>query len=71
MEAKLPAAVQTLLKGIVEKHGKVIFNGDGYSEDWHKEAAKRGLPNLKTTIDALPVLKTPEVIALFEKYNVR
>jgi glutamine synthetase len=69
-EAKLPAAVQTLLKGIIEKHGKVIFNGDNYSEAWHQEAAKRGLPNLKSTIDALPVLKTPEIIALFEKYNV-
>jgi glutamine synthetase len=68
--AKLPGAVQTLLKDIIEKHGAVVYNGDGYSEAWHQEAEKRGLPNLKTTVDALPVLGTPEVIALFEKYNV-
>jgi glutamine synthetase len=68
--AKLPGAVQTLLKDIIEKHGAVVYNGDGYTEAWHQEAEKRGLPNLKTTVDALPVLGTPEVIALFEKYNV-
>lgn len=68
--AKLAGAVQTLLKDVIEKHGAVVFNGDGYSEAWHQEAEKRGLPNFKTTVDALPVLGTPEVIALFEKYNV-
>ncbi len=68
--SKLAGAVQTLLKDIIEKHGAIIFNGDGYSEAWHQEAEKRGLPNLKTTVDALPTLGTPEVIALFEKYNV-
>ncbi len=62
--------MQTLLKDIYEKHGAIVFNGDNYSEAWHKEAEKRGLPNLKTTVDALPVLRTPEVIELFEKYNV-
>ena len=69
-EAKLPAAVQTLLKGIIDKHGAVIFNGDNYSAEWHKEAEKRGLPNFKATVDALPVLRTPEVLDLFEKYGV-
>jgi len=68
--AKLPAAVQSLLKDIYEKHGAIVFNGDNYSEAWHEEAAKRGLPNLRTTVDALPTLRTPEVIELFEKYNV-
>ncbi len=68
--AKLPGAVQTLLKDIIDKHGAVVFNGDGYSEAWHKEAEKRGLPNFKTTVDALPVIGTPEVVALFEKYRV-
>src|SRR5690606_21386271 len=48
----------------------VVFNGDGYSEAWHLEAAKRGLLNLKTAVDALPMLDTPEVKALFAKYNV-
>ncbi len=68
--AKLPGAVQTLLKDIYDKHGAIVFNGDNYSEAWHKEAEKRGLPNLKTTVDALPVLRSPEVMELFEKYNV-
>jgi glutamine synthetase len=68
--SKLPGAVQTLLKEIYEKHGAVVFNGDGYTESWHAEAAKRGLPNFKTTVDALPTLRTPEAIELFEKYSV-
>lgn len=68
--AKLPAAVQTLLKTIVNEHGAVIFNGDGYSEEWHAEAAKRGLPNNKQTIDALPAITNPAVVEMFEKYKV-
>ena len=68
--AKLNAAVQKLLAEIIEEHGAIIFNGDGYSEEWHAEAEKRGLLNLKTTPDSLPVLKTKEVKALFKKYEV-
>lgn len=68
--SKLPGAVQTLLKDIVDKHFAIVFNGDNYSEAWHQEAEKRGLPNLRTTVDALPVLTSPEVVALFEKYKV-
>ncbi len=68
--AKLPGAVQTLLKEIYDKHGAIVYNGDGYVEAWQQEAAKRGLPNFKTTVDALPTLRTPEIIELFEKYNV-
>ena len=41
------------------EHGAVIFNGDSYSDEWHDEAEKRGLPNLKTAVDALPVLQQP------------
>ncbi len=67
---KLPEAVQALLKTIIDEHGAVIFNGDGYSEAWHREAEKRGLPNLKTTVDSLPMLTNPEVLELFEKYGV-
>jgi len=62
--------VQKLLQKIMKEHDAVIFNGDGYSEAWHKEAAKRGLPNLKTTPEALPVLTSKDVVALFTKYNV-
>jgi len=67
---KLGKAVEELVKTIYTECKNVVFNGDGYSEAWHKEAAKRGLPNLKTTPDSLPVIKEEEVIALFEKYKV-
>jgi len=67
---ELHAAVQTVLKEIITGHGAVIFNGDGYSDAWHKEAEERGLPNLRTTVDALPVLEQDEVISLFETYGV-
>jgi glutamine synthetase len=67
---KLNAAVQSVLQKIVKEHDAIVFNGDGYSEAWHKEAAKRGLPNLKTTPEALPVLTTKPVIDLFTKYGV-
>ncbi|CAN7534893.1 glutamine synthetase III family protein [Mycolicibacterium frederiksbergense] len=64
------AAVQTLLTDIITEHGAVVFNGDGYSENWQIEAAERGLPNLKTTLDAIPELIKPEAIEVFEKYGV-
>jgi glutamine synthetase len=59
-----------LLKEIIDEHGHIIFNGNGYSEEWHQEAAERGLPNLKTTPDALPAITYPEVVEVFEKYGV-
>jgi glutamine synthetase len=63
-------AVQALLTSIITEHGAVVFNGDGYSAAWPIEAEKRGLKNLKTTLDALPELITDEALALFEKYGV-
>lgn len=64
-------AINALIKEVLEEHGNVIFNGDGYSEEWHKEAEEeRGLPNLRTTVDALPQLVTEKVVSLFEKYDV-
>jgi glutamine synthetase len=68
--SKLNAAVQALLQKIMIEHDAVIFNGDGYSEEWHKEAETRGLANLKTTPDALPMLAAPSTIELFTKYGV-
>ncbi len=63
-------AVQTLLADIVSQHGAVIFNGNGYSDEWPVEAEQRGLKNLRTTVDALPELITPEAIELFSTYGV-
>ena len=63
-------AVQKLLTEIITEHGAVVFNGDGYSDNWQVEAQARGLPNLKTTLDALPELIKPETLELFAKYNV-
>ena len=63
-------AVQKLLTEIITEHGAVVFNGDGYSDNWQTEAAARGLPNLKTTLDAIPELIKPEAVAVFEKYGV-
>lgn len=63
-------AVQSVLKEIMDKHGRVIFNGDGYADAWQTEAAERGLPNLKTAADAIPELASEEAISLFDKYAV-
>ncbi len=68
--SKLNDAVQKVLQAIISKHGAIVFNGDGYSAEWHAEAEKRGLPNFKTSVDALPQLTKPETIATFEKYGV-
>jgi glutamine synthetase len=64
------AAVQELLRSIITEHGAVIFNGDGYSEKWQIEAAERGLPNLRTTLDAVPELVSPAAMELFSTYGV-
>ncbi len=66
----LTKAVQELLPGIVKESKKVIFNGNGYAEEWHAEAAKRGLPNLKNTVEVLPVVTRKDTIDLFTKYKV-
>ena len=63
-------AIQTVLQKVITDHGSVVFNGNGYADAWQVEAAERGLPNLRTTIDALPSLIAPEAIELFEKYQV-
>jgi glutamine synthetase len=68
--AKLNGAVQSVLKQIMKDHGAIIYNGDNYIEAWHKEAVKRGLPNLSNTVDALPALTAKKNLDLMEKYNV-
>ena len=64
------AAVQDLLSTIISDHGAVVFNGNGYSDEWQIEAEQRGLKNLRTTVDALPELISPEALELFSKYGV-
>ena len=62
--------LQKLLQSMIKAHKRVIFNGDNYTEDWVKEAAKRGLPNLRSTPEALKLLLTPKASKLFRKYKV-
>jgi glutamine synthetase len=68
--ALLNGAVQKVLQSIATEHSAIIFGGNGYSEEWHKEAEARGLPNLRNTLDALPALVSPESIAVLGKYDV-
>ena len=62
--------VHNIVKRIYGNHKKVIFNGDGYSEDWQTEAAKRGLPNLKTVPDAVPHFADPKNLKLFTDHKI-
>ncbi|MBO6134775.1 MAG: glutamine synthetase III [Lachnospiraceae bacterium] len=52
------------------EHGRVIFSGDGYSKDWEKEAKKRGLPDVKSVVDAIPVFVDKDVVSLFSNFNI-
>ena len=64
-------ASMAVLQQITKEHGNVIFGGDGYSSEWHEMAVKeRGLENLRTTADALPVLQRPAIRDLFSRHNV-
>ena len=67
---ELADAVQKVLQEIINEHGAVIFNGNGYSDEWQEEAAARGLKNLRTTVDAVTEYTDPEAVAIFEKYGV-
>ncbi len=67
---KLEATVRKVLQGIIKQHKRVLFDGDGYDEAWHTEAEKRGLLNLRTTVDALPIYKDKKNAALFRKHKV-
>ncbi|MEJ5187729.1 MAG: glutamine synthetase III [Breznakiellaceae bacterium] len=64
------AAIQELVKESYSKHRRVVFNGNGYSEEWVREAERRGLPNVRATVDALPVLIQKETVDLFERHKV-
>ena len=68
--ANFEKELNLIIKETVKAHKRIIFNGDGYSDDWQAEAQKRGLLNLKSTVDALPLLKSEENIAMFERHGV-
>ncbi len=63
-------AVHDLIKEYMTKHQRIIFNGDGYSEDWVKEAERRGLPNIKSMVESACTLTTDKAIRLFEKFGI-
>ena len=63
-------ALQSHLRKVVGEHRRIIFNGDGYTDDWLGEAAGRGLPNARTTMEALRCIRDEANAALFEKYGV-
>jgi glutamine synthetase len=69
-DSSLEAVLQHVLSTEVAKCKRIIFNGDGYSPEWHEEAGRRGLLNLRTAMDALPKLTDEKNIALFEKYEI-
>ena len=68
--ADFDSEVTAIIRESIIKHKRIIFNGDGYSEDWQAEAQKRGLLNLPSTVDAVPRLSSDENIALFERHKV-
>ena len=69
-EEEMESAVHALLKKTIEEHKRIIFNGNGYTDEWVEEAEKRGLYNLKTTPDALPHFIAEKNIALFTKHGI-
>lgn len=63
-------AVHDLIKKYATEHQRIVFNGNGYSEEWVEEAKKRGLPNITSMVDAIPALNTEKSVKLFERFGV-
>ena len=63
-------AVHDLIKDYAVEHQRIVFNGNGYSDEWVAEAKRRGLPNIKSMVDAIPAYVAPESVAAFEKFGV-
>jgi glutamine synthetase len=66
----LNRAIQDVLPGIIKESKKVLFDGDNYTPEWHADAEKRGLPNLRNTVDCLPVILRKDSVELFTRYKV-
>ncbi|OGV18322.1 MAG: glutamine synthetase [Lentisphaerae bacterium GWF2_38_69] len=69
-QAKVNSKLQGILKEIIKKHKRILFNGDNYTQSWQREAEKRGLPNLRNTPEALEAIVTTKAEKLFSKYKV-
>lgn len=67
---RLESAVQKVLQDNLKKHEPILFNGDNYSSEWEAEAARRGLPNIRSSVDALAALVEPEARAMFKRHGV-
>ena len=65
-----PTAVHDLIKKLLSEHRRIIFNGNGYTEEWVQEAERRGLPNLKCMVDSIPSLVTEKAVKLFGDFGV-
>ena len=63
-------ACHDMIKKLFTEHHRIVFNGNGYSDEWVEEAERRGLPNIKSMVDAIPALTTPKAIKLFESFGV-
>lgn len=63
-------AVHDLIKQLLANHRRIVFNGNGYSAEWVEEAARRGLPNITSMVDAIPALNTDKAVRLFESFSV-
>lgn len=63
-------AVHDLIKEYAIENQRIIFNGNGYSEEWIKEAKRRGLPNIKSMVEAIPAIVSEKTVALFERFHV-
>ena len=63
-------AVHDMIKKLATEHQRIVFNGNGYAPEWVQEAQRRGLPNIRTMVDAIPALVTDKAVALFEKFGV-
>ena len=63
-------ACHDMIKKLFTEHHRIVFNGNGYSDEWVEEAERRGLPNIKSMVDAVPALTAPKAIKLFESFGV-
>ena len=66
----LPMAIHDMIKDTIAAHNRIIFNGNGYSDEWVAEAERRGLPNIKCMVDAVPALVKEDAVEIFEKHGV-